>query len=273
MKKPPIGRLFFSYLLGFGGLLSLPPPDGFPVVLGQPPLPFPMVVKFKGFNIKSILFASTVPFWEMFTVSIFAYIDFLFYHGSFFMEAIEQFNSFCQTAIEALDEAREKGPRKHLTINIPCGSLKEEWDRIDIRDSEEYQQAFKDLMAIQGPVVYYFEIVNRSVSNEDIYEAIKAYSNKPESRNTTAVKKHCDPETSILYVGKVKGGVWGRLIQHLGYYRQKGTGALQLYHWAKEIKLELKMHVFEFEQEMADLVGFMEYKMAKELKPLLGKHK
>jgi hypothetical protein len=28
------------YFLGFGGLLSLPPPDGLPVVLGLPPLPF-----------------------------------------------------------------------------------------------------------------------------------------------------------------------------------------------------------------------------------------
>jgi hypothetical protein len=27
------------YFFGFGGLLSLPPPDGFPVVLGFPPVP------------------------------------------------------------------------------------------------------------------------------------------------------------------------------------------------------------------------------------------
>jgi hypothetical protein len=27
------------YFLGFGGLLSLLPPDGFPVVLGLPPVP------------------------------------------------------------------------------------------------------------------------------------------------------------------------------------------------------------------------------------------
>jgi len=38
-KKEAEASQITFYLLG---ALSLPPPDGFPVVLGQPPLPFPM---------------------------------------------------------------------------------------------------------------------------------------------------------------------------------------------------------------------------------------
>lgn len=34
------------YLFGFGGLLSRPVPDGFPVVLGLPPLPFDIIKRF-----------------------------------------------------------------------------------------------------------------------------------------------------------------------------------------------------------------------------------
>gem|GEM_PF-4173597 len=36
-----------NYFFGLGGLLSLPLPLGFPVVLGPPPLPFDIKIGFK----------------------------------------------------------------------------------------------------------------------------------------------------------------------------------------------------------------------------------
>lgn len=35
-----------AFVYFFGGLLSLPPPEGFGVVLGQPPFPFAIYIMF-----------------------------------------------------------------------------------------------------------------------------------------------------------------------------------------------------------------------------------
>ena len=80
-------------------------------------------------------------------------------------------------------------------------------------------------------------------------------------------------DSRILYVGKVKRHFWGRLIQHLGYYKVNRTQGLQLYYWAKELNLNLKVTVIEFEPEMIDLMEVLESALAKKLKPILGKHK
>jgi hypothetical protein len=76
----------------------------------------------------------------------------------------------------------------------------------------------------------------------------------------------------VLYVGKVKKVLWGRVIQHLGFSKTAGTQGLQLYHWARGLSLELKLTVLEFEANMADLLPLVEKAVAKQLKPLLGKH-
>ncbi|MFD2943288.1 hypothetical protein [Flavobacterium notoginsengisoli] len=92
------------------------------------------------------------------------------------------------------------------------------------------------------------------------------------SKVVPAIKKNF-PKSKVLYVGKVKKGIWGRLAQHLGYYKTTRAQGLQLFSWTKGTNVSLKMNILEFEYEMADYIGVLENKLAEELKPILGKHK
>lgn len=87
------------------------------------------------------------------------------------------------------------------------------------------------------------------------------------------MKKRYDEYSKCLYVGKVKKTVWGRVIQHLGFYKVAKTQGLQLFEWARDLDLKLKMHVYEFEEDMCDLVSIMELELARKKKPIIGKHR
>ena len=62
------------------------------------------------------------------------------------------------------------------------------------------------------------------------------------------------------------------MIQHLGYFPTAGTQGLQLFYWAKEFNLDVRIHAYHFEPEMYDLVAVLELKFARDLKPIVGKH-
>ena len=88
-----------------------------------------------------------------------------------------------------------------------------------------------------------------------------------------AIKTTIDYDSRTLYVGKVKGSFWGRLIQHLGFFKVNATQGLQLYYWAKDLSLKLRVNIYVFDNNMADIMPIVEYAFAKRLKPLVGKHK
>lgn len=127
---------------------------------------------------------------------------------------------------------------------------------------------FKQLAAIKRPVVYIFEIIS-GTSPREVLAAAKAYDG---SRAVPARRSSIDDTSPVLYVGKVKKALWGRIIQHLGFSRTAATQGLQLYHWTRGMKLELQLTVFEFKDDMGNLLPLLEKAIASELKPLLGKH-
>jgi len=49
------------------------------------------------------------------------------------------------------------------------------------------------------------------------------------------------------------------------------TQGLQLFHWAKELCLTLRVNVIEFDADMADVMPIIEYAFAKHQKLLVGK--
>ncbi|HFG0578713.1 hypothetical protein LIS90_12300 [Flavobacterium psychrophilum] len=162
------------------------------------------------------------------------------------------------------------GPKKKKEFLINCTEL-EDFNFIDITDSEKHKLMFSELKELTGPCLYYFEVTSTNLPNE-IINKIREYSNTENSKSIPAIKSK-PPESKILYVGKVKRHFWGRLIQHLGYYKVQRTQGLQLFYWAKEIDLNIKLIVYEFENEMIELMEVLENDLAKHLKPILGKHK
>jgi hypothetical protein len=171
---------------------------------------------------------------------------------------------------------------KEYSCEIDCANLRD-FVKENITESSEYKEIFDALKERTGPCVYYFEIL-AGPSQGDIIERFNVCKeNKP------ALKKNPkDSNSKILYVGKVEGfnpeisAIAGRLIMHLGFHTNKNSGnpepsnvhGLYLFDWAKDLGLKLRFHVFEFkfEKETKGLVGIIEKDLAKELKPIIGKH-
>jgi uncharacterized protein YihD (DUF1040 family) len=158
------------------------------------------------------------------------------------------------------------------TFEIDCSQLKE-FLNVDIRYSEEFKELFEKLMQIKGPCLYWYKIISDNTSAEIIY-SLKEYKSKLD-RSVPAIKsdKSIFMNSRILYVGKVKRDFYGRVIQHLGCHTVARTQGLQLNYWAKEIGLKLELNVMEFDLKMANILPVVEFAVANELNPLIGKHK
>lgn len=158
------------------------------------------------------------------------------------------------------------------SFEINCGLLDPKYHTNDICQSDSFRELFKQVQSIKGPVLYWFEVCSANDQTQ-IIQLMKDYK-KNNVRALPAFKKKPDPSSRILYVGKVKAAFWGRLITHLGYLKGNGqTQGLQLDGWARQICLELRLNLIPFNAEMTEYLEILEYAFAKQLKPMVGKHK
>lgn len=183
---------------------------------------------------------------------------------------IEYLNSFIDETISNLSQVRINGVKKELSFTINCRDL-EDFNYKDIRQSEKFKSIFEQLKDACGPTLYWFEIISATTS-KDIINALSEYKVSSDSKATPALRSKIDFDSRTLYVGKVKGSFWGRLITHLGFLKVNKTQGLQLYYWTKSLPLELKVHLLEFEDNMANIMPIIEYAFARQLNPLAGKH-
>ena len=168
-----------------------------------------------------------------------------------------------QKEIAAMLRVAEHGCKNVCDFEFDCSALKD-FNLSDIRQSPEHEVLFRKLAQISGPVLYVFEIASET-SSKVIVDSITAYSKTENSKKIPAIK--------ILYVGKVTKNFWGRVIQHLGFYKVTGTQGLQLFYWARPLKLKLRLIAFEFENDTSGLMAVFERSLADKFKPILGKHK
>ncbi|WP_217605211.1 hypothetical protein [Chitinophaga sp. GbtcB8] len=187
------------------------------------------------------------------------------------MTNIEYLQDFIGTAIESLKGVQAKGVKNEYSFDINCSDL-EDFNFIDIRQAEKFKKIFDRLKEMNGPALYRFEIIS-DTEGLRVIEALNSYKASTERKATPALKSKIDHSSKILYVGKVKGFFWGRLIQHLGFFKVKATQGLQLFYWAKGLPLHLRVNVLEFDSNMAELMSVLEYSLAQKLNPLIGKHK
>lgn len=178
----------------------------------------------------------------------------------------------CSKAIASFQATANEEKKVH-SLEIDCRDLDKRFHSNDIRDAKEFKEIFDTLKSITNPVLYWFEIISET-SHQEIVERISKYKREGGTRATPAMRKKINGASRILYVGKVKNTFWGRLITHLGYLKGTGqTQGLQLDCWAKDICLKLRLNVIEFDKSMADYMTVVENAFAKELKPIIGKHK
>ena len=179
-------------------------------------------------------------------------------------------SDFLSDTITSLENLRKSDVCIEFSCILKCEELKD-YINHDITESDQYYELFKELMEIKGPVLYWYEIISNH-SNDEIINSLHIYEQQHNHRAIPVFYKGYDRNTRILYVGKCKEKFWGRVIQHLGYFNTPTTQGLQLYHWAKEIRLEVKLHALEFTKDMADIIPIVESYFAKRLHPLVGKH-
>lgn len=182
----------------------------------------------------------------------------------------ELLSKFLSDTISSLEKVLNEGPISEFSFDIDCSDLKDYLNN-NIIKSEEYSGLFEELCQKQGPVLYWFEILSDN-TNDSIITSLKEYQALKSHRVTPYYKESYDRHTRILYVGKCKRDFYGRIIQHLGYFVTPSTQGLQLYHWAKDICLKVRIHAIEFPKEMVDIMPIVESYFAKHLKPLIGKH-
>ena len=180
----------------------------------------------------------------------------------------------------ALTNYLTSGPKSIQKFTIDCLKLDERFFREDIRHSIEFKEMFQQLEKTKdNPCLYVFEIESE-ISTNIIIENLKNFGNQTE-KVIPKLKTKIPENSKTLYVGKANSLVWGRLITHLGFHTHKNKGnprasinhGLQLHFWAKELSLQLKYTVIEFENDMKDVLPILEKQLASKLNPIIGKHK
>lgn len=118
------------------------------------------------------------------------------------------------------------------------------------------------------PAIYYFSVKSKH-SGDSIVEALKLFKDSGQ-RSCPKIDKNRDKRSRYLYCGSRKEGLHGRFIQHLGF-GSENTFALQLFHWAKEIGLDVEFHYAWLNKEQRDFTELLESALAAKIVPLVGK--
>ena len=187
------------------------------------------------------------------------------------MTNIEYLQDFIGTTITHLEHIRANGVKKELSFTISCKDL-DGLNHSNFRQSEKFKPIFDQLKDAKGPTLYWFEIIS-DTNTEEVIKALTKYKKSENSKATPALKTTINYHSKTLYVGKVKEAFEKRLIQHLGFFNVNATQGLQLFHWTKDLSLDLKINILVFHNNMADMMPVIEYAFAQRLQPLAGKHK
>ncbi|MBL7780492.1 MAG: hypothetical protein JNM22_04675 [Saprospiraceae bacterium] len=166
---------------------------------------------------------------------------------------------------------QEQGSLQYVQVTLDCAQLSDpDWTLktpgMDINLWEQVKHID------QQPCLYYFEI--DEMPSAQVLEHYRLFRADPlfAHRASPTLKKYPPTHKNVLYVGKVKKHIAGRLKQHVGHYHVGATAGLQLVCWAKPLCLKLRMHIFAFPEEMRDFVDPLELHFARSLTPLIGKH-
>ncbi len=164
------------------------------------------------------------------------------------------------------------GNYQYSYITLKCSELPTPiWKKGHPIPSKLNTEFFTKLPSKEFPALYYFKITSNHLNTEivDTFKYFKDHSKI--KRASSALKKYPPTKTTVLYVGKVKKDILGRMKVHLGYYHNNNTSGLQLACWAPTINLKLKLHIFIFDKDMEPFISSLELPFSRSLSPMIGK--
>ncbi len=180
-------------------------------------------------------------------------------------------NDYITATVKGLERVKANGTKDEWHFEIDCGAI-EDFHNREIKYDDKYAPIYERLKSVHGPVLYWMQIMS-DVSTEEITKTLLQYKNGKDARSTPSLKKHINFNTGMLYAELTTEPLWVRLVQHLGFYESSAVQGLQLFYWATELKLKLRVTVLEFNGDMGDVLPLIEDAFARKLQPLLGKVK
>ncbi len=187
---------------------------------------------------------------------------------SFLQNTIQKQISLLQNNLNRLPLAKQ--------IIIDKSFLNEEYKTPNsFNNSETHRELYNNLKTLKCPVLYWFELDKNKVDVDSIIADFKNFKENNKGRDSSAFPftKDFSDRLKILYLGKVKKDFHLRLVNHLGYSTNPNTVGLQLAHWFDTGKYgNLTLNYITLNKEMEQLISVLEIELAKELKPLIGKH-
>lgn len=172
-------------------------------------------------------------------------------------------------AVSIFDPIKKGQISGSFKFDIDAKHFTEDFITHDITQDVNFKEMFDTLRELNDyPALYFFQ-VNQELSKTEILDLIKENN----SLITPATNNFKD-NNDVLYIGKVTSCAWGRLIQHLGYHKQRKSHGLQVGLWGNKTSKDLKLSftVIFFEQESRDYLALLEKMLSKKLKPIIGKH-
>jgi len=138
----------------------------------------------------------------------------------------------------------------------------------DLRDKKNTYISDDLLQNKKSPAIYFFKITSNH--NEAlIIKTLNRYKIKNE-RNCPKINKKRAFISEFLYCGSIKEGLHNRFYQHLGF-GNKRTYSLQLFFWAKKLKLELEFHYAWLNYNQIEITELVESALSNKIKPIVGK--
>lgn len=126
------------------------------------------------------------------------------------------------------------------------------------------------------PAVYWFEITSNHTA-EEIRGEFNELRKNIGIRKIPAINKSYLKNSKILYVGKGKSNISGRMFLHFGYEPKfVHLQGLQLCHWnfSQALKgLTLRLNIVYMNEDCKEIISLFEYYLAKDINPILGKHR
>ncbi|MGE7777594.1 hypothetical protein ACQKLP_22945 [Chitinophaga sp. NPDC101104] len=174
----------------------------------------------------------------------------------------------------ALENFIESGVRNEHSFDIHCETLSN-YLIAPVDTSDQFKDLFDNLKTMNGPCIYWVDIVGQEVTNMEIVDAMRKYNDSSrevgKGRQLPVIYKRIR-NSRTLYVGKVNSGIWARILTHMGYHLNGNLQGLQLYHWAKDLGLVVRFNIMEFDGGCMRLLPVIEYEIARQKSPLIGSH-
>lgn len=184
-------------------------------------------------------------------------------------EQIEKLISVEATkAVSVFDAITKEKSVESFKFRLDSKYFKTDFITHDITQDVNFKEMFDKLKEYNDyPALYFFQI-NQELDKTEILNLMI----KDDTLKIPAINNYKENK-GFLYVGKVTSCAWGRLIQHLGYHKQRKSHGIQVGLWDKASKeLELSFTVIFFEKESRDYLILLEKMLSKQLEPIIGKH-